>query len=188
MKKIVAIAVIVIIILLYLVPFSLIMYHKDSKIEQPVDYLIVLGAKVNDKGPSLMLSYRLDEAIKYYEENNDVMIVVSGGQGEDEEYPEAVVMKNYLYDKGIPTNKIIVEDKSTSTFENLENSKALIDDEKSIGVVTNDFHIYRSSMICYRVFDKKCEMQSAKNFDGLPGIYSLLREPFALYKSYFLDR
>jgi len=187
MKKLIII-VFVVLVLAYAIPFALVMYHKNSKITEEVDYLIVLGAKVNGDRPSAMLRYRLDEAIKYYDEHPTTTIVVTGGQGPDEDYPEAHVMKNYLLEFNVPENKIIVEDKSTSTFENLLNTREIIGDDNSIGVVTNNFHIYRSSMICYRVFEKKCEMQSARNYDGTPGVYSLLREPFALYKSYFVDR
>ena len=187
MKKVIVIGVIILMIG-YLIPFSLVWFNKDSKINQQIDYLIVLGAKVNGFEPSATLSYRLDKAVEFHNENPDIMIVVTGGQGPDELYTEAQVMQNYLIEAGVNKTKIVVEDKSTTTFENLSNAKELMGEGNVVGVVTNDFHIFRSSIICKRVFEQKCEMLSAKNYAGFAGVYSLLREPFALYKTVFFDR
>lgn len=168
--------------IIYLVPLFLVVSNSQKIITSKVDYLIVLGAKVNDDKPTKVLEERLNQAYNYYKENPNVKIIVSGGQGLDEQYSEAYVMKNYLINKGVNPQVIIMEDKSTNTQENLENTKKIIGKQKSIGLVTNDFHIYRSSLLCNEIFQTTCALQSAKThlYDSL--LY-YLREPFAIYKS-----
>jgi len=84
-----------------------------------VDTVIVLGCGIWPDGrPTLALAMRLDKAVEYYMDNPHVNIIVSGGQGANEPYPEAVAMKEYLVNKGIPEEKILNENKSTSTREN----------------------------------------------------------------------
>jgi uncharacterized SAM-binding protein YcdF (DUF218 family) len=192
MKKIIKIVVsfIVIGVILYLIPLFLIMKNSESEIENEIDYLIVLGARVFYDRPSATLRYRLDGAIEYYNDNPDVKIVVTGGQGlaADEIYPEAYVMKWYLVNAGIPAEQILVEDQSTSTFENLLFAQELIETNSRIGIVTTDFHIYRSALLCRRIFEQECEMKSVQNFQGDRGRQVFFREPLAFYKSLLIDR
>lgn len=114
--------------------------------EQPV---IVLGCKVKGTRPSLMLAKRLDSAYEYLSGNNAV-VIVSGGKGANEQISEAECMKNYLVSKGLDEKRIITEDKSTSTQENLEFSKKILE-EKGLGtdvvIATDLFHQYRASLI-----------------------------------------
>ena len=91
------------------------------------DAVIVLGAGLRGENLSLILRNRLDAAVEYYNENPEAVIVVSGGQGPDEDIPEAEAMERYLYEQGVPLNKIIKEDKSTSTEENFKFSKELLE-------------------------------------------------------------
>src|SRR4051794_24589270 len=88
----------------------------DPKADGTNEYAIVLGAKVK-KGniPSLSLQYRLDAALAYANEYAHVKLVLSGGQGHDEDIEEAVVMRDFLLDNGINESRLIIEDKSTST-------------------------------------------------------------------------
>lgn len=116
------------------------------------DIVIVLGCKVQKSGnPSLMLSKRINAAYEYLEENPNLICVVSGGQGSDEPFSEAEVMKSCLVEMGIGEDRIIVEDKSESTRQNIEFSLALLK-EKNIeadeaAIVTDGFHQYRASLI-----------------------------------------
>ena len=191
-KKIIKIffSVIIIGFLLYVIPLGLIVSNNSSKIEQNIDYLIVLGARVFYDRPSATLRFRLNGAVEYFNENPEVQIVVTGGQGlaPDEIYPESHVMKRYLINAGIPSEQILVEDKSTSTFENLIFASKLISDNSRIGIVTTDFHIYRSAMLCRRIFNQECQMKSVQNYQGQRGTITFFREPLALYKSLVLDR
>lgn len=111
--------------------------------------LIVLGAGVHGETVSNILHRRLTAALHAWEKNPDMLIVVSGGQGPQERIPEAEAMKKWLLQRGVPAEKIIVENKSTSTEENLQFSKPLlleagITPDMPIGVVTNAFHCYRA--------------------------------------------
>ncbi|NME05494.1 YdcF family protein [Psychrobacillus sp. BL-248-WT-3] len=113
------------------------------------EYAIVLGAKVK-KGhiPSLALLYRLEAALDYAEKYPSVKLVVTGGQGQDEDIEEAIVMKNYLVENGIMESRIIVEDQSTSTYENLLYSQQLLPDSvTSVTIITSDFHLQRAKII-----------------------------------------
>ena len=110
-----------------------------------LDYLVVLGAQMKRSGPSKALQYRLDAAIRYLEENPDTRVIVSGGQGPDEHISEAQGMYDYLVEKGIDKNRILKEDKSVNTFQNLSFSAQYLDREQdAVGVVTNNFHVFRA--------------------------------------------
>lgn len=113
--------------------------------------LVVLGCKVNGDQPSLMLERRLEAAADYMLKNPDSNCIVTGGQGPDEDYPEAVIMKRRLTELGVSASRIKTEDKSTSTRENLTFAMEKIAQNKyssTIAVVTDPFHQLRASMIC----------------------------------------
>ncbi len=113
-----------------------------------LDYLLVLGARVNGRRPSAALRRRLDKAAWYLRRNPDTKVIVSGGQGPGEFLTEAKAMKKVLVEYGFDEDRIAMEDESTSTEENLRFCSRMLDKEKlSVGIVTNDFHIYRS--ICF---------------------------------------
>ena len=113
-----------------------------------LDYLIVLGAQMKRSGPSKALQYRLDAAIDYLQENPDTVIIVSGGQGSDEHISEAQGMHDYLVEKGIPEEKIVMEDQSENTFENLIFSAEYLKKETDrVGIVSNNFHVFRAVRI-----------------------------------------
>lgn len=113
-----------------------------------MDYIIVLGAQVRENGPSVALRYRLDAATDYLKQNSETLCIVSGGQGANEPFSEAEGMANYLIENGIEESRIILEDKSTSTVENLKYSKILMEvPYDSVGIVTNNFHMFRATRI-----------------------------------------
>lgn len=110
-----------------------------------LDYVVVLGAKVDGTKPSGALRNRIQVAAEYLAQNSDTIAVASGGQGADEGISEAQCIWNGLTERGISPERILLEDQSTSTVENLRNSFAEIGNEgASVGVVSNDFHIYRA--------------------------------------------
>lgn len=111
--------------------------------------VIVLGASVRGSRVSAVLAQRLDAALRYYEKNPDVLIVVSGGQGPDEDIPEAQAMADYLTERGVPADQILEESQSESTQENFAFSRRLLEEngvspDEPVAYVTNDFHIYRA--------------------------------------------
>lgn len=112
---------------------------------QGMDYLIVLGAKVDGESPSPALAHRIIAAVSYLEQNPDTRVIASGGQGDDEGISEAQCIRNELIAAGIDEDRILIEDQSTKTSENLTFSMALIgSSDTKVGLVTNNFHIFRA--------------------------------------------
>ncbi len=135
----------------------LIFYGKNDTATYEEDAIIVLGAAVHGKTPSLTLKRRLDKAAKYLKHNSnpDAAIIVSGGQGNGEDISEAEAMQNYLIENhSIPPERIIKEDKSTSTYENFAYSKEILDerlsDDYTAVFVTNEYHILRANLCAKR--------------------------------------
>ncbi|MDM5224043.1 YdcF family protein [Peribacillus sp. NJ11] len=121
----------------------------QESIHQPIpenaDYLIILGARVKGSVPSLSLQYRIDKAAEYLMANKHTLVIVSGGKGPGEDISEAKAMQQGLIEQGIEEVRIMMEDKSTTTHENIVFSKELIPDPSASGlIVSNDFHIYRA--------------------------------------------
>lgn len=112
--------------------------------------IIVLGCRVNENGPSRMLRTRIEAAFEYLEKNPGASAVLSGGRGDDEPESEAECMYKELVKMGIEENRLIKEDKSTSTRENVAFSKKLLKNggEDGVAIVTDVFHEYRASLIC----------------------------------------
>ena len=143
LQKIITVGM-VLCVLLFVVVESLILSHFHEKGEENLDYIIVLGAQVKEKGPSAALKFRLDEAYDYLMENENTICMVAGGQGANEPCTEALGMYKYLVEKGIEPERIIMEDKSTDTSENILFSSQFLDKEKDrVGIVTNNFHVFR---------------------------------------------
>ncbi len=109
--------------------------------------VIVLGCKVKGTVPSLMLQRRLDAAAVYLEEHPDIVCIVSGGKGTGEEISEAQAMQTYLLAKGIDADRILLEDRSTDTQENLAYSKEILAEQglsNHVTLITDGFHQYRA--------------------------------------------
>lgn len=111
--------------------------------------VIVLGCGIRGERVSVGLAKRLDKAAEYHRENPDAVIIVSGGQGPQEDISEALAMKRYLVAKGIDEGKIIMEDKSTSTITNFKFSHEIMKKqglpEDNVVFVTNGYHVYRAA-------------------------------------------
>lgn len=112
-----------------------------------LEYLIVLGAHVDGTRLTLALLERTRRALQYLEKNPDTKAVLSGGKGEGEDISEALAMREYLVAHGIDPERLILEERSTSTAENLKFSLDLIGLDHSVGVVTNHFHVFRGTAI-----------------------------------------
>lgn len=112
--------------------------------EPELDYIVVLGAKVNGREPSGALRNRIQVAKEYLETYPNTIAVLSGGKGADEEISESRCMYEKLTAGGIDPERLIVEDQSTDTSENLRFSRELIPSGARIGLVTNNFHIFRT--------------------------------------------
>lgn len=146
------------------------------------DWIIVLGAQVRGRRVTDSLKRRLDLAYTYLTEHPRAGVIVSGGQGPGEEISEARAMAAYLAALGISGNRIFEEDRSVSTRENLKFSSEFLDREKdTVGIVTNNFHIYRASVIARQEgYRKICLLPAGANPVFQPNY--LMREFFAVIK------
>ncbi|MBR1820778.1 MAG: YdcF family protein [Clostridia bacterium] len=116
-----------------------------------MDYLIVLGASVYQDGPSPALTRRLNAVMDCLDDHPNAIIIASGGQGSNEPISEAQCIRDELVKRGVDPERIWMEDKSTDTYENIANCKAMIgDDGAAIGIVTNNYHIWRSLRLARR--------------------------------------
>lgn len=143
---------------------AVIIHASFGSPEQPVDYVVVLGAKVRVTGPSASLWDRIYGAYNYLETHPDAIAIVSGGQGEDEPITEAQSMYDELVALGIDPERIWMENKATSTWENLNFTLDLIEEKtgqrpQKLGVVSSEYHLFRASL-----FAKKCGVE----FVGIP--------------------
>lgn len=139
---------IVAILLIFGVIEGFIIGGMSQETTNTVDYTVVLGAQVRGSVPSKALRRRLDTAYDYYLEHPDTILILSGGQGTGEDISEAQAMYDYLCEKGIPASRMVQENRSTNTAENLKFSMAYMEGEHpSVGIVTNNFHIYRAVSI-----------------------------------------
>ena len=112
---------------------------------EPLDYLIVLGAQVRGTRVSRALAQRLDRAAAYLNEHEDTLVIVSGGQGPGEDISEAEAMAEYLERAGIAPERIRQEGRSENTAQNIRFSRELIEkEEPKVGIVSNDFHVFRA--------------------------------------------
>ncbi|TKI89301.1 YdcF family protein, partial [Bacillus wiedmannii] len=160
--------------------------HGHTNATYDADYIIVLGSKVNGTKPSYSLQYRIDKAAEYLQSHEKTIAIVSGGKGKGEDISEALAMKNGLMKLKIAEDRIIMEDKSTSTDENIKYSKPLIPDNMKKGmIVTNDFHMFRA---------KKIAAKQGLQLEGLPAetpkrivIPSNIREYLAITQYWFMN-
>ena len=133
-------------------------------LREHVDYVVVLGAKVRETGPSVSLWDRIYGAYDYLSEHPDAIAIVSGGMGPDEPIPEGQAMQEELVKLGIDPDRIWMENKATSTWENLNFSLDLIEENtgqrpEKLGVVSSEYHLFRASL-----FAKACGVE----FVGIP--------------------
>lgn len=186
---------------------------SQMHIEGPdnLDYLIVLGAQVYKNGPSPVLKFRLDKAYEYLSANPDTRCIVTGGQGANEPFTEASCMADYLVKRGIDSGRIILEDKSTTTAQNLTNSMKLISADtinhtpdthasdttnfnptdsnitssassgttNTIGILTNDFHMFRALQIA--------KAQKIPNAYGISCSSTKVYLPNNMFREYFAE-
>ena len=149
--------------------------------------LVLLGCKVKDGRPSLMLQKRINSAYDYMKEHQDVKIVVSGGKGDDEIISEAQCMRDTLVSMGIAPERIFMEDKSVNTKENLEFSLEIIKREglpEKMTIITDGYHQLRAEMLAVNSGAGKTYNISAKTSRWLIPTY-WVREWFGV-AYYFL--
>jgi len=165
----------------FLVIEGMVIHQMHAQGEDNLDYVIVLGAQVHADKPSVVLKYRLDEAILYLNENPETVCIVAGGQGKNEPYSEAYGMAQYLMQNGIDKDRILLEDQSKTTEENLRFSRKFLPEDAEVGIITNDFHMFRALQIAQKQgLSDVCGIAADSTKFYLPN--NMLREYFAEIK------
>lgn len=147
--------------------------------QKGLSYLVILGAQIRGRGLTGSLKRRLDRGLRYLNENPDTLCIVSGGRGKGEEISEAEAMAEYLEKCGIEKNRIVLEDRSTTTWENLKYSAELIFDLKrdKVGILSNNFHIYRAM--------KMARIQGYKKVYAIPASTDMVMFPNYMVREFF---
>lgn len=167
--------------------FSVNMLRYSERDSENPEVVIVLGCALHGEIPSYMLSDRLSVALSVLERNPEAVCVVSGGKGVRETITEAEAMRRYLVRRGISAERIILEDRSTSTEENLRYSAEILRNAGISGktvVVTSDFHQYRADIYARRAglsvghISAKTELRVILNY--------VIREGLALFRAVLL--
>ena len=171
MKKILCIVAIVL-ILAILIPACVIAGSMDGRGEPTGEVLIVLGTTVNGTEPSPMLKQRLDAAVQYLNTYPDAICIVTGGKGDENNLSEAQCMFNYLTAAGISPDRVQMEDRATSTVENLKYVRSMLDTNE-VDILSSDFHLYRSGLI-------------AKDAEFIPTLIPAKTQPLSLLAPWFL--
>lgn len=143
--------------------------------------VVVLGCKVNGNAPSLMLVKRLETAKSYLEQHPDKVCIVSGGKGGGETVSEAQAMKTWLVQNGIEEKRILMEDESRNTEENLAFSKRLLMQNNmgtEVAIVTDGFHQLRASLIAREQYLTPYSVSADTPWYVFPTYY--IRELYAL--------
>ena len=175
--------------------FGAVMYGAYDHIHGQPQIMVILGCQVKPWGPYILLQDRLDEALDYLEENPDMTVVVSGGQGPDEPTTEAQAMYDYLVEHGAEPEHIWQEDQSHNTWQNVRYTLALLEEEgvdtdSGVVLVSSGFHLTRARMLWERASGGEGELSTlAAPSSHVPSRLKMyIREPFALVKSFLFDR
>ena len=193
MKKIIKILIIICLIVFILTcTINLIVISKSNKyINKNIDYndyeyILVLGAKVTNNTPSLMLKDRLDKALEIYKSNNNIKIIVSGDSQDPTIYDEVSVMYNYLIKNNVNKDNIIKDNYGISTYDSIVRMKDIIKDKKVI-IVTQKYHLYRSIFVA-REYNIDSIGISAKEVNYFGKTNREVREILARVKDYILTK
>ena len=164
---------------------------KNGNLSGEPDFLLILGCRVKGDTPDEMLRLRAKAAAKFLNEHKNVRAICCGGiVHEDQTKSEAQAIKEILLQNGIESERIFLEDKSQTTFENFVNAKKIIDSlkpekEPVIAFISSEFHLMRASVIASLVGVKASSIPapSPKKGRALYYVYEGLVFPL-LYREY----
>jgi len=174
---------------------------QDKLVGEP-KVMVIFGCQVKPDGPSILLKDRLDTALDYWEEHPDIKLVVTGGKGDDEHISEAQCMYDYLTAHGVDGANIYMEDQSRNTWQNINNTFALMEREgwnltDDVLLVSSGFHLARIQMLWDRgrtnilgdqpYNDQYISTLAAPCSHAPSRVQMFFREPLALAKSFLLD-
>lgn len=174
--------------------YMTIVSSQDGNAVLPADCALVFGAAVYGQGvPSPAISRRIDAATALFAENQVQRLIVSGGKGSGVRESEAQVMADLAVTFGVPRDRILLEDASHSTWENLQNSQNLTADCSSVLGISDGYHLARIRLIAWRQgWDKFTTAPTRVMPDDVQWQRAILRELFAytyylFYGDFFLQ-
>ncbi|MCT3602376.1 hypothetical protein EFS28_01400 [Lactobacillus acidophilus] len=141
---------------IFYIIFIMVMYTLTSWLNlinintKKLNYVVVLGAGLLGKKVTPLLASRINRGIEIYHKNPGSKLIMSGGQGPDEEIPESHAMAAYAEEHGVPKSDIIIEDRSKTTNQNLKFSHQLMKPDSTFCIVTNSYHVYRALVLAKR--------------------------------------
>lgn len=144
--------------------------------------VIVLGCLVRGTVPSLQLQKRCDAAAEYLLNNPDAVAILTGGQGEDEDISEAQCLFMLMKEKGIDEKRLYIEDKSTSTDENISFAKKIIEENNlstDVAIATSAYHEKRACMIAEKYSLSASSIPASSDFFSIPTYFT--REVIAVW-------
>lgn len=183
-----AISVFLVVVLVYVTAVTALVVHGFSASQSIPENTpaIVLGCAVDGDKPSRMLQKRIDAAYVYLTENPQAECILSGGKGDGENLSEAEAMYQSLVEKGISPERLYKENTSTTTAENMQFSKAILESQglgNTVVLITTDFHQFRAGLLA-----EKCGI-SAYKVCARSGTFSLptfiVREWFTVIGYFF---
>ena len=179
-------------------------HSRDRVVENPPPkVMVIFGCQMRRDGPSVLLKDRLDAALAYWEAHPAIKIVVTGGKGDDEHVSEARGMYDYLTAHGVDGANIYMEDKSRNTWQNINNTFALMEREgweltDDVLLVSSGFHLARIELLWNRA---RVQALRGETYGGQyvstlaapvshapSAVQMFFREPLALVKSFLFDR
>lgn len=176
---------------------GVVLHGSQDRVQGQPQVMLILGCRVMPQGqPSILLQDRLDKALEYLQQQPEMLTVVSGGQGGNEPMSEAQAMQAYLIEHGVDAQRILLEDQSHNTWQNLSYSRILLQENgfedimDEMMVVSNGFHLARVRLLFGRAWNDEGTLSTlAAPTTHRPSRISMyLREPLALVKSFCFDR
>lgn len=173
---------------------GIVLREGKTEIHGDPQVMVIFGCQVKPWGPSILLQDRLDTALEYLKNHPDMTVVVAGGKGDDEPQPEAQCMYDYLTAHGVDGERIMMEDQSRNTWQNVNYTVELLgekgyDTTADLLAVSSDFHLARIRMLYNRVYSNQYLSTLAAPVSHAPSrVKMFFREPLALVKSFVLDR
>lgn len=174
------------IVLSHLLGNLIIKYQKNGK---DFDYIVVLGGSMKGIELSELIKQRMLTSFAYYTTNKSIMIFSGGKSNGDIE--ESVAMKNFAIENHIQDTDILLEKLAMNTMQNIEYVKKLIQqqdtdfEDKKICVITNNFHAFRTKLICNKMKVNWTVIPTQSNFNSKISTY-LIELLAAIYLDIYL--
>lgn len=108
------------------------------------DYAVVLGLALENGQPAPDLLARLDTARDYLEQCPGARLILTGGNADESGRTEAAAMRELLLERGVPEDRLILEDQSQITKENFAHIAGMISPEEPVVIISSDYHMDRA--------------------------------------------